>query len=105
MQLTFQPSSSAKQQQQQMRHQSPPPPPPPSHPKPAVKPGTTPLEPAALSDWLLDAEELISTCLTGIDVMLRLTAKHGVIPQPLLLDAKSRLVSNSSDNCVVMQLN
>jgi hypothetical protein len=75
---------------------SPPPPPPPSSGRPhqssVVRVSVAQLTESELNDWLLDAEELLSTCLTGIDVLLRLTAKHGIVPPPTLAECKKRLV-------------
>lgn len=78
-----------------------PPPPPPKDPRPVdvsvSDPSDISVDPAIISDWLLDAEEAVSTCLTGIDVMLRLASKHGIVPADLLQECKSRLVCDDCD--------
>ena len=55
---------------------------------------------AELSDWLTDAEECIATCLTGIDVLLRISSKYAnaKIPMTLLQECKARLVRRGC-NC------
>ena len=51
--------------------------------------------PTDLAEWLADAEEWTSTCLTGIDVLLRVSSRYAdtAIPEALLHECKARLVS------------